>query len=114
MTEVPNADLINLRRDIIAFNRKIMPHQIAGNLRTTRALKCPVFLARDMSGLSLKDQPQPGQWESGNPAVLAGFPPPVRAAFCSRPEPCPARRRGAQPVRSVSQAESSRPGAGAP
>jgi hypothetical protein len=33
----PFLDEINPRRGMIAFNRRIVPRQIAGNLRTTRA-----------------------------------------------------------------------------
>jgi hypothetical protein len=36
-------------------------------------LKCPVFLAHDMSGFMVNQQ-QSGLWESGNPAGFAGFP----------------------------------------
>ncbi len=36
-------------------------------------LKCPVFLAHDMSGFIVNQQ-QSGLGESGNPAHFAGFP----------------------------------------
>jgi hypothetical protein len=36
-------------------------------------LKCPLFLAHDMSGYKV-NQRQSGLWESGNPAGFAGFP----------------------------------------
>src|SRR6266567_3215221 len=36
-------------------------------------LKCPLFLARDMSGFIINQQ-RSGLWESGNPAGFAGFP----------------------------------------
>src|SRR5438477_3933469 len=73
----------------------------SGLLNVGSKLKGPLFVAREMSGFIINQQ-QSGLWESGNPAVFAGFPsevgksvfglfhlasfpPPFRAAFCRRP-----------------------------
>jgi hypothetical protein len=56
-------------------------------------LKCPLFVASEMSGFVNLPQP-PRRWESGNPAHFAGFPSAVgKSAFglfhgASFPRPC--------------------------
>ena len=44
-----------------------------GELCVLSKLKCPAFLAHDMSGFIVNQQ-QSGLWESGNRAQFAGFP----------------------------------------
>jgi len=46
---------------------------ITENKDVRSKLKCPLFVANEMSGFKLS-QPTPGRWESGNPAHFAGFP----------------------------------------
>jgi hypothetical protein len=85
---------------IDAFLNDLETHRSNGASITTLSyvrskLKCPVFLAHEMSGFEFNQQPS-WRWQSGNPAWFAGFPSEVgKSAFglfhgASFPRPLPA------------------------
>ena len=65
--------LWSLSRKIVSLPNSGTPMRNASPSVVRSKLKCPVFLAHDMSGSKVNQQPS-GLWESGNPAGLAGFP----------------------------------------
>ncbi len=55
------------------YAEMVLNCSFADNNGVGSKLKCPLFVARDMSGFIVNQQ-QSGLWESGNPAGFAGFP----------------------------------------